>query len=178
MPEPSQRGHLLIGPPGSGKSTLAAILAPRLQAQVISTDEWRQRLWGDAEVQGPWSELEPLLHEAMVSALAAGNNIVVDATHAQVSWRKRLMQQDLGVGRLKWIGWWLQTPLDQCLAWNRSRQRQVPEHVIRAMHRILTTPQGQPAKSEGFTNLIRLDYAGPDLNDQINLAFEIIHRHE
>ena len=106
----------------------------------------------------------------MVSALAAGNNIVVDATHAQVSWRRRLMQQDLGVGRLKWIGWWLQTPLDQCLAWNRSRQRQVPEHVIRAMHRILTTPQGQPAKSEGFTNLIRLDYAGPDLNDQINLA--------
>ena len=46
------------------------------------------------------------------------------------------------------------------------------------MHRILTTPQGQPAKTEGFTTLIRLDYAGSDLNDQINLALEIIHRHE
>ena len=71
MPEPRPQGHLLIGPPGSGKSTLAAILAPLLPAQVISTDALREQLWGDANIQGPWSELEPHLHGAIDRAIAA-----------------------------------------------------------------------------------------------------------
>ena len=178
LPEPAQQGHLLIGPPGSGKSTLAATLAPLLHARIVSSDDLRQQLWGHADVQGPWTELEPLLHGAIDSALDAGDNVLIDATHVQRSWRRRLMQSDLGAKRLQWFGWWLQTPVNQCLAWNRARQRQVPDTVIGAMHQRLTTPHDKPDPSEGFTGLIRLNPAATNLNDQVNEALQSILCHE
>ena len=164
----------MIGPPGSGKSSLAVILAPLLPARVISSDALREQLWGDAKVQGPWAELEPLLHGAIDSALAADEHVLVDATHAQRNWRQRLMRRHLKARPVQWIGWWLQTPLDQCLAWNRSRQRQVPEDVIRAMHQRLTTSPDKPDPSEGFTGLVRLNPADSQLKDQIRQALQAI----
>ena len=174
LPEPRPQGHLLIGPPGSGKSTLAAILAPLLPAQVISTDALREQLWEDANVQGPWSELEPHLHGAIDRAIADGDNVLVDATHAQRDWRQRLMHRSMGGQHAQWTGWWLQTPLDQCLVWNRSRQRSVPETVIRAMHFRLSSPPDRPELSEGFKGLIRLNPAGSHLNTQIHRALKTI----
>ena len=76
MPEPRPQGHLLIGPPGSGKSTIAAILAPLLPARVIANDVLREQLWGEANVQDPWSELEPHLHGAIDRAIADGDNVL------------------------------------------------------------------------------------------------------
>ena len=131
-------------------------------------------MWGDAGVQGPWAELEPRLHEALECALAAGENVLVDATHAHFRWRQRLMQRDLGERQLQWTGWWLQTPLGQCLIWNRSRQRQVPETVIRAMHQRLATPPDKPDLAEGFTRLFRLNPADAGPNGQINRALQTI----
>ena len=151
-----------------------------LCARVISSDALREQLWGDAGVQGPWAELEPLLHEAIECALAAGENVLVDATHAHVRWRQRLMHRDRGERQLQWTGWWLQTPLDQCLVWNRSRQRQVPETVIRAMHFRLSSRPDRPELNEGFTGLIRLNPAGSHLDTQIHRALQTIlgPRHE
>mgnify|MGYP001171995284 CR=1 FL=1 len=169
---------MLIGPPGSGKSTIASTLAPLLRAQVISNDALRKQLWGKENVQGPWAVLEHLLHEAIDSAVAAGDNVLLDATHAQLSWRQRLMHRNLGTPHMQWIGWWIQTPLDQCLAWNRSRQRSVPEALIRAMHIRLTTPPDRPDASEGFTSLIHLNPADSHLKDQIHGALQTIRRHE
>ena len=83
----------MIGPPGSGKSTLAAILAPLLPARVIANDVLREQLWGDANVQGPWSEVEPHLHGAIDRAIADGDNVLVDATHAQLNWRQRCVPE-------------------------------------------------------------------------------------
>ena len=143
-----------------------------LCARVISSDALREHLWGDAGVQGPWAELEPLLHGAIDCALAAGENVLVDATHAHFRWRQRLMHRDLGERHLQWTGWWLQTPLNQCLAWNRSRQRQVPETVIRAMHQRLATPPDKPDLAEGFTRLFHLNPADARRNDQINRALQ------
>ena len=174
LPKPRPKGHLLIGPPGSGKSTLAAILAPLLPARVIANDVLREQLWGEANVQGPWSELEPHLHGAIDRAIADGDNVLVDATHAQLNWRQGLMQRSMGGQHLQWNGWWLQTPLDQCLVWNRSRQRSVPETVIRAMHFRLSSRPGRPELSEGFTGLIRLNPAGSHLNTQIDRALKTI----
>ena len=177
LPESRPQGHLLIGPPGSGKSTLAANLAPLLPARVIANDALREQLWGDPKVQGAWSELEPHLHGAIDSAVADGINVLVDATHAQLNWRQRLMHRSLGARHIQWTGWWLQTPLDQCLAWNRSRQRSVPEAVIHAMHCRLSSPPDRPELSEGFTRLIRLNPAGSCLNEQIHRAIQtILHR--
>jgi len=85
LPEPRPHGHLLIGPPGSGKTTLATILAPLLPARVIANDALREQLWGEANVQGLWSELKPHLYGAIDRAIADGDNVLVDATHAQLN---------------------------------------------------------------------------------------------
>ena len=164
----------MIGPLGCGKSTLATILAPLLPARVIANDALSEQEWGDTNVQGPWSELEPHLHRAIDHAIADGDNMLVDATHAQRNWRKGLMQRSMGGQHLQWTSWWLQTPLDQCLVWNRCRQRSVPEAVIRAMHVRLNSPPNRPDLSEGFTSLIRLNPAGSKLNNQINRGLQTI----
>ena len=174
MPEPRPQGHLLIGPPGSGKSTLAAILAPLLPARVIANDVLREQLWGDANVQGPWSELEPHLHGAIDRAIADGDNVLVDATHAQLNWRQGLMQRSMGGQHLPWTGWWLQTPLNGSLSGSVGGQGCVPVPVIGGMKTGLTSPPNSPALREGFTGWIRLNPAGHQLSDQINRALQTI----
>jgi hypothetical protein len=57
------RCHLLIGPPASGKTTLAGVLAQLTGAVVLSTDVVRGELFGDEAVQGPWRDIEALLHQ-------------------------------------------------------------------------------------------------------------------
>ena len=74
------RCHLLIGPPASGKTTIAALLAPLLNAELFSTDRIREELYGDAMIQGHWSEVEerlsrvkPLGRLASIKLAAEGN---------------------------------------------------------------------------------------------------------
>ncbi|MFM9072220.1 MAG: AAA family ATPase [Cyanobium sp.] len=77
------RCHLLIGPPASGKTTLAGVLAQLTGAVVLSTDVVRGELFGDAAVQGPWRDIEALLHQRLREAVAAGTPVILDATHAR-----------------------------------------------------------------------------------------------
>jgi predicted kinase len=125
------RCHLLIGPPASGKSTLASVLAELTGAIVLSTDAIRAELYGDAAVQGPWSEIEALFHQRLKDAVAAGQPVILDGTHSQRPWRLAILQALELPAPVQWIGWWLTTPLQQCLSWNRQRERQVEEGVIR-----------------------------------------------
>ena len=85
-----------------------------------------------------------------------------------------MMQHSMGGQHLPWTGWWLQTPLDQCLVWNRCRQRCVPEAVIREMHLSLNSLPNRPDLSEGFASLIHLNPASSQLSDQINRALQTI----
>ena len=131
MVKPPLRCHLLIGPAASGKSTLAAVLAERSGATVLSTDAIRAEIYGDAAIQGPWSEIEALFHQRLKVAVAAGQPVILDGTHSQRPWRLAILQVLKLPAPVQWIGWWLTTSLEQCLAWNRQRDRQVEEEVIR-----------------------------------------------
>jgi adenylylsulfate kinase-like enzyme len=71
------RCHLLIGPPASGKTTLAGVLAELTDAVVLSTDVVRQELFGDAAVQGPWRDIEALLHQRIREAVASGTPVIL-----------------------------------------------------------------------------------------------------
>lgn len=150
------RCHLLIGPPASGKTTLARALVPLLsqpgapQALLLSTDEIRAEVFGDAAVQGPWSSIEALLHRRIIEAVAAGRPVLVDATHARRSWRLAITQALALPAPVEWIGWWLFTPLPTCLEWNRTRQRRVPVAVIQELAAALADRHHGPCRAEGF----------------------------
>jgi hypothetical protein len=72
-----------------------------------------------------------LLHQRLKDAVAAGQPVILDGTHSQRPWRLAILQVLELPAPVQWIGWWLTTPLQQCLAWNRQRDRQVEEEVIR-----------------------------------------------
>ena len=128
------RCHLLIGPPASGKTTLATVLAALVGGQVLSTDAIRAELFGDAGIQGPWAEVEAALHNRIREEVAAGVPLILDATHGQRPWRLAITQALALPAPVQWIGWWLTTPLDQCLAWDQARERQAGAEVIERVH--------------------------------------------
>ena len=148
------RCHLLIGPPASGKTTLAGVLAELTGAVVLSTDVLRGELFGDAAVQGPWRDIEALLHQRLHEAVAAGTPVIVDATHARRPWRLAITQALSLPAPVEWIGWWLYTPLATCLQWNQSRKRLVPEPVIRELAAALADPALGPSRAEGFAAVV------------------------
>ncbi len=148
------RCHLLIGPPASGKTTLAGVLAELTGAVVLSTDVLRGELFGDAAVQGPWRDIEALLHQRLREAVAAGTPVILDATHARRPWRLAITQALSLPAPVEWIGWWLYTPLATCLQWNQSRKRLVPEPVIRELAAALADPALGPSRAEGFAAVV------------------------
>jgi predicted kinase len=151
---PPLRCHLLIGPPASGKTTLAGFLADLTGAVVLSSDELRGELFGDPAVQGPWRDVEALLHQRIRQSVAAGIPVIVDATHAHRSWRLAITQGLFLPSPVQWIGWWLQTPLATCMQWNQSRVLRVPEPVIREMAAALADPVFGPSRADGLTSLV------------------------
>jgi predicted kinase len=148
------RCHLLIGPPASGKTTLAGVLAELTGAVVLSTDRLRGELFGDAAVQGPWRDIEALLHQRIRESVAAGIPVIVDATHARRPWRLAITQALSLPPPVEWIGWWLYTSLGTCLQWNQTRRRLVPEPVIREMAAALADPVFGPSRAEGFAAVV------------------------
>jgi predicted kinase len=157
------RCHLLIGPPASGKTTLAHRLAQLLSALgeppalVLSTDRIREEVFGDAAVQGPWSDIHARLQEQVCEALGDGRPVIFDATHARRPWRLAWTQAAVLPVPVEWIGWWLKTSPAQCMAWNRTRERAVPEPVIREMAATLSHRTFGPGREEGFAAVVELD---------------------
>ena len=167
------RCHLLIGPPASGKTTIAAQLSPLLHAELFSTDRIREELYGDPMIQGNWRDVEERLHQGIQAAVASGRPVLIDATHARRPWRLALTQR-LELDRpVEWIGWWLRTPLEVCLAWNRQRERQVPELVIHQFAAALDDAVFAPERAEGFACLVDFD---PSLTADLQGLLE--HEHE
>ncbi|MBD2247401.1 WYL domain-containing protein [Nostoc sp. FACHB-888] len=164
--------QFLIGVPGSGKSTFAAELAKLGTYRVVSTDAIRQQLYGDPSIQGEWAEVKEKVISEIVDAIAQGDSVIYDATNAKRVWRMDLlMKLNSSVASLGqhgeevlWMGWYLQTPLATCKAWNQQRTRQVPDMIIENMHKSLQ--DFPPVAAEGFASVKELDVTSPKFDIQ------------
>ncbi|MEA5620465.1 WYL domain-containing protein [Cronbergia sp. UHCC 0137] len=153
--------HFLIGIPGSGKSTFAKLLSSMGNYEIISTDEIRQELYGDATIQGEWHTIEATVINRICTAFKLNKSVIYDATNCKRSFRMdfllkvktQLAQCDLL--QFHWIAWYLKTPLEICIQWNQQRQRQVPPGIIKNMYNLLQ--DFPPINGEGFAALNKID---------------------
>ncbi|MDL5051963.1 WYL domain-containing protein [Oscillatoria laete-virens NRMC-F 0139] len=149
--------HFLIGPPGSGKSTLATQMSQHIpNSRVISTDQIRERLYGDESIQGDWAEIERVVLKEIQEAIAQQQPVIYDATNAKRVWRMSLLQKVVDL-KAQWIAWHLKTPRQFCQNWNMQRGRQVPPEVLDDLFQNLKN--FPPLAAEGFVGVYELNPA-------------------
>ncbi|WP_016953595.1 AAA family ATPase [Anabaena sp. PCC 7108] len=160
--------HFLIGTPGSGKSTFAKLLSSTGNCEIISTDEIRQELYGDATIQGEWHTIEATAINRICTAFSLEKSVIYDATNCKRSFRMDFLlkvKTQLGeweLPQLHWIGWYLKTPLEICISWNQQRQRQVPPDIIKSMYKMLQ--DFPPIHGEGFAAVNKIDVNSPEFS--------------
>lgn len=148
--------HCLVGPPGSGKSTLAQQWVEKSpHYHWVSTDRIREKLFGDASIQGDWAEVESVVIAQIKAAIAQHQPVIYDATNAKRTWRLELMQK-LSDRQTQWMAWWLKTPLAECKRNNQQRSRQVDNTVIEHMHRAIKAMPPIPAEGFAAVNAVPL----------------------
>jgi predicted kinase len=157
LPDPSL--VLLVGAAGSGKSTFAARHFAR--AEVLSSDELRATLTGDAADQSRNRLVFELLHREAERRSTAGLLTVVDATNVEPHARRRLLAIARRAGRPA-AAIVLDLALDDVLARNRGRrQGRIPDAAVERQHRRLAAALARGALAhEGFGAVHRL--VGPE----------------
>ncbi len=96
---------------------------------IVSTDTVRKELYGDESHQGSWPEVRAEVIRRVGEAIASGRGVIYDATNVRRAWRLAIMAA-LPRPDAYWLAWTLPTPREQCLAWNRTRDRPVPEYLV------------------------------------------------
>ncbi|GAA6622224.1 AAA family ATPase [Scytonema sp. NUACC26] len=150
--------HFLIGVPGSGKSTLALELANNGHYIIVSTDEIRAQLYGDATIQGVWSEVETEAIAQISAALQSQKGVIYDATNCKRSFRMDFLQKVSTIEPLQnptWVAWYLDTPINICMERNQKRDRVVPQEIIESMSKSLHN--FPPLAAEGFAVVEKID---------------------
>jgi predicted kinase len=129
------KAFVFVGAPGAGKSVYAAKLAKEESAVIVSGDDIRAELYGNASIQGQWVEIWGRIEE-MVSE-AVGKPVILDGTHCRAAYRKEsiALLQSYGYDQIEAIV--LDMDLNTCLVRNAARQRNVPRYVIVNMHKDL-----------------------------------------
>lgn len=84
----SKKIIMLCGIPASRKSTHAKYIAQHENAIILSSDDMRVELYGDVNHQDSNSELFQELYKRAKLNLAAGQNVIIDATN--ISQKKRI----------------------------------------------------------------------------------------
>ena len=168
--------HFLVGIPASGKSHFAQEVVKRdPRYVVVSTDAVREKLYGDAVIQGDWREIEAEVLAQIQGAIAQERPVIYDATNVRRAWRVDFLRslQELRNPPLTWVAWVMEVPVEICQQRNRDRPRVVPPHVIERMAQSLA--QAPVTTAEGFEEVRSLPLT-PQGDIDISKLFEDIDR--
>ena len=129
---------IMIGTPGAGKSTWAKDNFP--QMDYICMDEIRKEVCGNTADQTRNVEVAKVGFARLYESLRARRSVIWDATSPTMKQRKGLIdaarQQGAYVTEI-----WMDTSLKTSLLRNASRERVVPEDVLRKKHSQLQFPR-------------------------------------
>ncbi len=153
---------LLVGPSGAGKSTWAA---HRFGSdEILSSDEYRRLVAGDAADQTATADAFRILHAVARARLRRGLLTVVDATNLTQRSRRALLRLAAAAARPA-VAIAFDLSLERCLAHNDARPgRRVPSDVIRRHHREMKVAMGQ-LPAEGYAAIVLLGDADMDRRD-------------
>lgn len=153
IPDPSV--ILMVGAAGSGKSTLAARLFP--PGSVLSSDELRASIAGDAADQSTTRPAFAALHRALDRRLAAGLLTVVDATNVTAGAR-RSIRRIAGRHHVPVVAIVLDLPAEVVRERNAGRrERIVPDAIVtRHLARLRAALVGGELAAEGYTPLVHV----------------------
>ena len=122
----------MCGPSGSGKSTWATrYTLSHFKTKVVSTDQIRELLFGDAGVQAEPGKVFKIAHAYIKDYLNAGYNVIFDAMNLHPKDRRAIIAEYKELyPKLVCICVVAQTSLDECKKRQYQRERKVPAHVI------------------------------------------------
>src|SRR5699024_10667170 len=143
---------ILRGLPGSGKSTYAQHEAGERGAVVLSRDSLRDMLHPDGHTGVLEGFEEVLISETLramaVRLLGEGRHVIIDATNLRDKYVRDWIKVAHGRGHDFSIVDFRDESLEQCLANNRHRERQVPEGVIWGMYQRLVRGRDLATENE------------------------------
>lgn len=148
--------YMMMGLPGSGKSWYASTLESSLKTiggdpVIHASDEIRKEILGDENSQQDNAMVFDELHSRVKRDLAAGKQVIYDATNLSHKRRKTFLREldDLHIDGLEKICVFVYKPFDQCVQANTERDRTVPEPVIARMRKRFDPP----VMSEGWDEI-------------------------
>ena len=120
---------VMVGAVASGKSTYAKRYADDCNVEIFSSDEYREKMYGDATDQSHNDKVFETLYRDLREALKAGKDCILDATNCTVKSRLKALDAVKGVECEK-IASIITTDAEECIKRNEKRERKVPEDVV------------------------------------------------
>ncbi len=123
---------ILVGLSGAGKSTIAKQLLVNENTTLMSSDDIRAELWGDAADQQSPDKVFQVMQKRTIDALLNGNDVVYDATNVNARRRVGFIKQlQYKVPNLDVECHIVVAPIDKCIEHQQLRDRVVPTYAIR-----------------------------------------------
>lgn len=153
---------VMIGASGSGKSTLARAIIES-DDQRVSSDDLRQVLMGDPTCQEENGLVFYMMAKIITCRGKHGAFTVADATHLKRKFRRQVVSQYAeDASEVHAVAVLVDTGEETCLSRQASRERQVPEHVVKR-HCGQYEHSKQNVKEEDFFNAVFI-YDGEEVH--------------